>query len=388
MKIAFVTLDNAEDINSWSGTFYYMSKSLINAGIEIEYISGLKSLPESSFIFRLRKFIYGRLFKGRFGSYECFYEPANLKYIASQVEKKLENKDVDLIFSPGAIPIAFLKTDKPVALWTDATFAVMKDYYECFTGLTRRTIRHSHYYEQNVVQRLDLAIFSSEWAANSAVNDYGADRDKVKVIPYGANIECDRAARDITDLNTKKSREVCKLLFIGKEWKRKGGQTAVDIAIELNKNGIATELTVVGCTPPEADSLPEFVHVLGFVSKSKGDGERLITKLYSESHFFILPTIAECTPIVFSEANSFGLPVITTNTGGIGSIITDDVNGRMFGSQINVSECAAYIGGIFKNFDQYEEYSLSSFNEYLLRLNWNTSIEKCVTYLNDLIKKQ
>jgi glycosyltransferase involved in cell wall biosynthesis len=387
MKIAFVTIDNAEDINSWSGTFYYLAKSLIKAGIDIEYISGLKSLPESSFSFRLKKFIYGRLFKGKLGSYECFYEPANLKYMASQVEKKLKNSNADLIFSPGAIPIAFLNSAKPIVLWSDATFAVMKDYYECFTGLSRKTIRDSHFYEQNVMERVSLAIFSSEWAATSAVKDYGCNQNNVKVIPYGANIECNRIASDIAKLNTGKSREICKLLFIGQEWKRKGGQTAVDIAAELNKNGVPTELTVVGCTPPDTVSLPEFVHVLGFISKSTSEGEKLINRLYSESHFFILPTIAECTPIVFSEANSFGLPVITTNTGGIGSIITNDVNGRMFGEQIDVAECSAYIGGIFKNFDQYEEYSLSSFNEYLIRLNWNTSIEKCVSYLNDLFKK-
>jgi glycosyltransferase involved in cell wall biosynthesis len=82
------------------------------------------------------------------------------------------------------------------------------------------------------------------------------------------------------------------------------------------------------------------------------------------------------------------MPVITTNTGGIGSIITDDVNGRMFGPQIDVQECAAYIGGIFKNFDQYEEYSQSSFNEYLSRLNWKTSIEKCVISLKNLELKK
>ncbi|MGN6530520.1 MAG: glycosyltransferase, partial [Ginsengibacter sp.] len=87
----------------------------------------------------------------------------------------------------------------------------------------------------------------------------------------------------------------------------------------LNEKYVKTELTIVGCSPPERVSLPDFVHVHGFIDKSKKEGKNLINKLYSENHFFILPTIAECTPVVFSEANSFGLPVITTNTGGISS---------------------------------------------------------------------
>ena len=53
------------------------------------------------------------------------------------------------------------------------------------------------------------------------------------------------------------------------------------------------------------------------------------------------------TPIVFSEANSFGLPVLTTDTGGISSIIRDDVNGRMFGREMDIKSCALYVSGLF-----------------------------------------
>ncbi len=387
MKVVFVTTYNAQDIRNWSGTSYYMSKALLDAGIEIEFIGDLKTLPDKFLIFRLKNLLYNRIFKKRLGSYVSFYEPKNLKYLARQVQERLNKTDADIIFSPGAIPIAYLNTNKPIVLWTDATFAVMQNYYACFTGLNKRTVKNCHLYEKNVLKRISLAIFSSEWAANSSIKDYGTDPDKVKVIPYGANIECNRTVSDIVEINRKKFRSICKLLFIGQDWKRKGGETAVNIAAELNKQDIKTELTIVGCIPPETSSLPDFIHVLGFIDKSGKDGESIINNLYSESHFFILPTIAECTPIVFSEANSFGLPVITTNTGGINSIIRNDINGRMFGPEMDVPSCASYIGEFFKNFDQYNKYSLKSFNEYLIRLNWNVSIDKCVTYLNNLLKK-
>jgi glycosyltransferase involved in cell wall biosynthesis len=387
MKIAFVTEYDAQDINSWSGTSYYMSKALLDAGIEIDFIGDLKSLPGTFFIFRLRNLIYNKLFKKRFGVYESFYEPKNLKHLARQVQERIKNSDIDIVFSPGAIPIAYLETKKPIALWTDATFAVMNNYYACFTGLNKRTVRNAHLYEKNVFKRIRLAIFSSDWAANSSIKDYGADPDKVKVIPYGANIECKRTLSDIIGINRKKSRTICKLLFIGQDWVRKGGETAVKIAVELNNRDIKTELTIAGCIPPETLTLPDYIHVLGFVDKSKKEGEDLINNLYSESHFFVLPTIAECTPIVFSEANSYGLPVITTSTGGISSIISNDINGRMFGTEIDIQSCVSYLGDIFRDSVRYNEFSLSSFSEYLTRLNWNISIEKCVTYMNNVLKK-
>jgi glycosyltransferase involved in cell wall biosynthesis len=385
MRIAFVTTYNAKDIGSWSGTAYYMSKSFLDAGVEIEYIGGLNEISGENLLLRLRNFFYIRILKNRYGDYKSQYEPQNLKFIAGQVQKKLKELEVDIVFSPGAIPIAYLNTKIPIVLWSDATFAVMKDYYSCFTGLNKRTIKNCHSYEKKVLKIASLAIFSSQWAANSSIKDYRADQSKIKVIPYGANIECYRTENDIVEINNKKSREICKLLFIGQEWERKGGETAVRVAIELNSQNIKTELTIVGCLPPDNLFLPDYIHVLGFIKKSEKDGDRIFNELYSDNHFFILPTIAECTPIVFSEANSFGLPVITSNTGGISSIIRNEINGRMFDLEIDVPLCASYIRGIFENFDHYNKFSLMSFNEYKTRLNWNSSINACIACLKKLL---
>jgi glycosyltransferase involved in cell wall biosynthesis len=386
MKIAFVTTFNALDIKSWSGTSYYMAKALSEEGLEIEYIGELNSFKKISNVVRLKDFIYNRLFQGKLGKYLYFYESSNLKYISTQVQNRLAFSDADIVFSPGAIPIAYLKTSKPIVMWSDATFAVLNNYYSQFSDFSFYTTRDCHKYEKNVFKKLSLALFSSEWAARSAIEYYGAKADIVKVIPYGANILCDRGIEDIEEINKLKSRKICKLLFIGQDWERKGGMTAVNIAIELNKLNVKTELTIIGCRPPDTLVLPEFVNVIGFVDKSKKEGNILIDRFYRESHFFILPTIAECTPIVFSEANSYGLPVITINTGGVSSIIHDDINGKMFNIKLNAIECADYISRINEDINWYNKFSLTSFNEYLNRLNWKVSIKKVVALMEELTK--
>jgi len=386
MKIIFVTIYDARDIRNWSGIPYYMGKAFLDAGIEVEFVGNLDSLPGNYLKFRIRNFIYNRVLKGRLGKYISFYEPENLKFIANQVKERIDKIEGGVIFSPGTIPIAYLNTDKPIVFWTDATFAAMENYYEDFKGLSKRTIKHCHLYEKNAIERSSLAVYSSKWAANSSIKIYGADPNKVTIIPFGANIKLKRTLSDIEQNNNKKSKGICKLLFIGQDWERKGGETAVKVARYLNENYVETQLTIVGCTPPV--DLPDFVRVYGFVDKSKKEGENVINKLYSENHFFILPTIAECTPVVFSEANSFGLPIITTDTGGISSLIKDEVNGRMFGNEINIVSSAAYIAQIFKNYDRYLDFSLSSFNEYLRTLNWEASINKCIEHVECLEKNQ
>lgn len=386
MKIIFVTTYDARDIRNWSGIPYYLAKRFMDAAITVEFIDELKSLPSNYLKFRLRNFIHNRLLKKKLGEYRSFYEPENLKFIANQVKERIDKIDGGIIFSPGTLPIAYLNTDKPIAFWTDATFAVMENYYENFKGMSKRTIRNCHLYEKNALKRSNLAIYSSEWAASSAMKDYDADPTKVKILPFGSNIDLKRTVGDIEDNNNKKSKSVCKLLFIGQNWERKGGEAALSIAKYLNEKYVKSELTIVGCTLPQTASLPDFVHVHGFIDKSTAEGENLINKLYSESHFFILPTIAECTPVVFSEANSFGLPVITTSTGGISSIIRNDINGRMFGNKIDIAACAEYIAGIFNDYERYKNYSLTSFNECLTRLNWQVSINKCISYMQSLEK--
>lgn len=385
MKVYFVTLFDAQNIRNWSGTAYYLSKSLEKAGVEVEYIGDLKSLPGNYFKFRFRSFLYNKLLKKKLGTYISFYEPENLQYIAEQVAEKLNYREDGIVLSPGAIPIAYLKTNMPVVLWTDATFAVMKDYYTEFMGLNQRTIKNCNDYEKNVLKRSNLSIFSSEWAANSAINDYGADPGKVKVISYGANIECDRTINSIIENNKKKSKDICKLLFVGQDWERKGGEAAVRVAKELNNRNIKTELTIVGCLPPEGLKLPDYIKVKGFIKKSEKEGAELMNRLYADSHFFILPTLAECTPIVFSEANSFGLPVLTTNTGGISSIIKNDINGRMFGPQLEITSCVEYVIQFFTDVENYNKYSVSSFKEYMTRLNWQTSIAKSISYMKKCV---
>jgi len=230
MKIIFVTTYDAQDIRNWSGIPYYLGKGFLNAGFEVEFISNLQSLPDQYLRFRIRNLIYNRLLKGRLGRYSSFYEPKNLKFIAGQITERINKIEGGIIFSPGTIPIAYLNTPKPITFWTDATFAVMQNYYEDFKTLSKRTAENCHLYEKNAIKKSSLAIYSSEWAAKSAIEDYGADPSKVKILPFGSNIDCKRTVNDIVQSNNKKSKSICKLLFIGQDWHRKGADTAVNVA--------------------------------------------------------------------------------------------------------------------------------------------------------------
>lgn len=95
--------------------------------------------------------------------------------------------------------------------------------------------------------------------------------------------ECNRTSDDIRTLIKAKKPSPCKLLFIGVDWVRKGGDTALQVVKQLNENGLETELIVVGCKPKVKEPLPGTVKVIEFIDKCKPQGiEQLnLTKLAS-----------------------------------------------------------------------------------------------------------
>ncbi len=240
--------------------------------------------------------------------------------------------------------------------------------------------------EQSALNKCELVVLASEWAAQTAIDIYGINPSKVKVVPWGANVTCNRTIDDINNAIKARSTTSCKLLFIGVEWLRKGGDVALEIAKGLNRMGLKTQLQVVGCQPKINESELNFVSIKGFIDKSTSEGLNEFNRLMAESHFLILPTLADCSPHVLIEANSFGVPCLTTNTGGIPTIIKNDFNGKTFAVDANIADYCSYIVSKLENYSDYERLAVSSFNEYQDRLNWNISAQAVKQLLIELRK--
>jgi glycosyltransferase involved in cell wall biosynthesis len=382
MKLAYATIYDASRLggtNEWSGTGYYIAQALKNQSIDLGYLSPLKD-PLGLRFFQKGKRVYSKFVEQK--DYQSDAEPWVLRDYAEQIYRRLNSSQNkwDVVFSATVNPIAYLESDHPKAFWADATFANIKDFYPVYSNLSESVIRDWHQMENMALQKSKLAIYSSDWAAQSAIAYYGADPDKVKVIPFGSNVDSPFTNETIKDVIDTRPTDRCKLLFLGVDWIRKGGHVAYKVAEELNKSGLPTELTIVGCLPKVESPVPNYVKPLGFISKATQAGQDQISKLLMESHFLILPTIADCTPIVFAEANSLGLPCLSTTVGGVPTMIRDGFNGQLFSPEGNISDYCNYITNLFANYKDYKNLALSSFHEYESRLNWSVA-GRTVKYL-------
>lgn len=363
MKIAYVTTYDASEVQNWSGIGFFMAKALRDSGLEIHPIDKLRENYQA--LLRTKDRLYQKLLNR---NYLRHREPLVLKSFATQVKDALRSYDCDVVFSPGTIPIAYLKTDRPIVFWTDAAFAGMVNFYPEYSKLCRESIRNGNKMEQAALNNCRFAIYGSRWAANTAINSYDVDPGKVKVVPFGANVDHNLTVNDISKIVAAKRFDRIRLLFVGVDWKRKGGDVAVEVTRRLNRAGIPATLDVVGCVPPTPQ--PDVINVHGFVSKDEETGRTLLDHLFRRSHFIILPSRAECFGVVFAEASSYGVPALGSNVGGVSSAVENGVNGYLFSRDADPQEYCDYILDQISNRTNYETLAISAFDHFSKNLSW------------------
>ena len=111
--------------------------------------------------------------------------------------------------------------------------------------------------------------------------------------------------------------------------------------------------------------------VIPYLDKNDERQAREIEELYTMSDFLILPTRADCAPNVFKEANAFGLPVITTDTGGVADVVRDGENGYVLPFEARGNAYARVIAELYQDEQRYWQLAQSSRAAFDERLNWD-----------------
>lgn len=155
------------------------------------------------------------------------------------------------------------------------------------------------------------------------MNDYGVDASKISVVPCGANLDIVPVSGQI-NLKTTGN---CNLLFLGVEWDRKGGNIALETFRHLKQDGVNPRLHIIGCVPPYDLTEEKGIIVIPFLDKNKEGDFQQLHAIFLQTDFLLLPTRAECAGVVFSEASAYGIPSITTDTGGVTTYVKNGVNG-------------------------------------------------------------
>lgn len=390
IKIAFVGSNDILDKNSLSGSAYLCAKLLEKHCGEVDYIHNfrpnkitVKYLITNVFniftwiyILQKSKEIFWKVL-GR--SFVWEKTPLVSKYYGRMIGRRLKGKDYDLIFSDkGSFCIAYLDTKVPIIYQTDATFKAMENYYPEFMNPSKGFAHGGNDVEKRALEKASLVITTSKWAADSMSKDYGVSKDKISIVPRTAVIRQTLAREAILQ---EKGRDMCRLLFVGVDWARKGGDIAVETVDWLNREGIRSRLIVCGCTPPKKYSFNPYIEAAGFLDKKTLEGKSKMEELFLSAHFFILPTRAECLAQVFCEASAYGLPILAANTGGIPSIVKDGRNGFLLGLSSRGLDYGMMVKQLWSDDGRYQALRRDTrqmFEDELSSAVWEQSMVKAI----------
>ncbi len=145
------------------------------------------------------------------------------------------------------------------------------------------------------------------WAKDSLINDYGVPPEKITVIPPGVDLalwpQRDQPRPDASD----PARRV-RLLFVGGDFKRKGGYLLLECFQRHFQERCELHLVTQEPVPPGPNL---------FVYTGVKPNSDTLTRLFSEADIFVFPTLADCAPVAVTEAMAASLPVISTRVGAI-----------------------------------------------------------------------
>lgn len=169
------------------------------------------------------------------------------------------------------------------------------------------------------------AFHSVSSAMSREAQQYEADPGKIYRIT-GAVDKGLIATRQLKKSDS--SNAVLNILSIGRQHWVKGYHYALDACCLLKKRGVRFKYLIVGGAPGEELlfqqhdlDLKDEVEFLGKISHDK------IAGIYEQADVFLLPSVKEGIANVVLEAMAIGVPVVSTDCGGMAEVIRSGENG-------------------------------------------------------------
>ena len=331
--LMLATLEDTANPLAWSGSAMEIRRALEGA---VEQVTVLDHLP-------VKKHPAHALVRLAAGGSPARYplwmtEPA-LRQFARETARALERHRPQALFCIGTQCLIYLGdyyqgpplptftfSDSPWMAWLE----LYKGYYPSPIGAARFAAR-----EREAARRCTGMIYGSEWAKRDAVERFDVAPERVHVQPMGAAWVPEEDDEAVRAAVLTRPRDRVELLFVAKEWERKGGPLALAIARGLRDSKrigelqLQVRLNIVGVRPELAPEDSSLVRMFGMLRRSDpGEAQRL-RELLLGSHFLVVPTLAECFGLVFAEAQAFALPPVSRSVHALPSVVLDGETGLL-----------------------------------------------------------
>ncbi len=231
-------------------------------------------------------------------------------------------------------------------------------FYYDKSYINRRVVLQNQFYQDC------SGIFAmGKWLAKDLIERCGYSPDKVHHVGGGINLDKERI-----DYSQKQGN---KLLFVGRDFKRKGGHIVYEAFCHLKSTRPDVELYVAGpASDPYPNNAVSGYHYMGDCNRSK------LTGLFNLCDVFVMPSYFEAYGLVFIEALTFGLPCIGRNAYEMPYFIEDGVTGRLL-ERDDTKQLSALMSDLLDNEDIKQNVRKKK-EWYIKEYSWDSVAERII----------
>jgi glycosyltransferase involved in cell wall biosynthesis len=243
-------------------------------------------------------------------------------------------------------------------------------------GIAAKRIDAVLRYEAEVNNQMDIVFTTSEYLRQCLIHDYGVAPEKVVCIGAGINLD------ELPEVNDKKDYSNGNILFIGIEFRRKGGYEVLEAFKSLREKIPYATLHIVGPRekPAGVESSPGVVWH-GYLSKANESQMSKLRELFSKAALFVMPSLYEPFGIAPLEAMSHCIPCVVSRGWALPEIVPHEMCGRLVNPGSS-EELSVVLADLLRNPECLRRFGMAGRKHVERRYTWPAVVDQLQVHIS------
>ena len=374
---------------------YYLSRELMKNGYDINIVTGAHEAKDVKVNPQLSVFFLKNVKTPIVKSF-LFAASASRKLASLRGNAQVDITHANLPLVPNfAVPPNFGKTliSTVHSTWKGEAEAIRGEPYSRLNANEKFLVSFNWFlriFEEKMQQRSRKLIAVSDFTRRELTQYYGISEEKIRVIHNGVDTVKFQPAADKRKVKAELgfNPDDIAIVSVGRLYARKGLFTLIESMPAVLRKFPSAKFIISGKGQSnEMNKLVNHAQRLGVKDSIIFTGyfpDKKLPKLYQAADVFAFSTFYEHHPFAVLEALSTGLPVVTTNVGGIPETISDSKDGFMC-QPFNPKQFSDRILYLLEHPASAKEMGFQARKTIEERFDWRIIVKKVLAVYNEVL---